>query len=486
MAKKPRPFRIHDVKSLRELSQLAASPDGSHAAMTVNEVSADGNRMTSRIWLLDESAGEGARPITAEGKRASLPKFSGDGRHLAYLSECEEDRMQLTLLSAPFGEPRVLTKFEHGVKSFDWLDGRRLLVVAPPDTVPARKKAKDRKDDAYEVDADEPRSRMWLVTVTGGRPKRVGPAHGHVCVAAASPDGRHVSFAITEHSTLDVLWRGSELHLLDVRSGRSGLLRRMSSPSSGMLPPVFSPDGSRIAFVDSPKRGMIYPHRLFVTDLEGGKVVRIDARADRVQVELKWLDERTVLYLQQDGTTWKLRRAPAAGGTGRDLLDLPGVVMAYAVAGRTGRVFFTCTRTDRPTEVFTVRASDGGTPEQLTGLNRKLGRLKHSVGEIVQWKSKQGWTVEGLFFRPTRNVRPPYATVVIPHGGPHGAAARMYDWRTQAFCSHGYAVFLPNFRGSTGYGTRFMLCILKNWTSPADDIIRGIRSLARKKLIDRR
>ena len=132
MAKKRR-FRIRDVNAVRQPGELSATADGKLAAMSVAELAPDGGRMISRVWLLDEAAREGARPITAEGKRASLPKFSSDGRRLAYLAEGDKEKMQLVVLSAPFSEPKVLTSFEHGVKWFDWLGGRRLLVLAAAD-----------------------------------------------------------------------------------------------------------------------------------------------------------------------------------------------------------------------------------------------------------------------------------------------------------------------------------------------------------------
>jgi dipeptidyl aminopeptidase/acylaminoacyl peptidase len=90
--------------------------------------------------------------------------------------------------------------------------------------------------------------------------------------------------------------------------------------------------------------------------------------------------------------------------------------------------------------------------------------------------------------RPATRARKPWATVLIPHGGPHGAISDEYGrLAAQVFCARGYAVFMPNFRGSTGYGTDFMLAILRNWGgAPADDIMRGLDLLVRRRLVDRK
>ena len=486
MASKQRLFKISDITAVSTPTQLETTADGRLAAMVIPEVSSDGTRMVGRIWLLDESAREGARVVTVEDKDASMPQFSPDGRCLAYLSEQgEKKKKQIVVLTTPFSEPKVLTDFDEGVQSFAWMGGRSLLALAPPDKPETKKKAMEDKDDAYVVEADEPCARMWQVRLSGGKPKPIGPRDGHVCVASASADGKRVAYVHASHSTMEALWTGSGLHVLDARTGRSRLLRKCSSPHAAMWAPRFSPDGSKIVFGDSPRKGMLYPQAIFVVDVEGRRAVRVDRGADRTMYGPRWLDDRTILYTQQNATARTLKTAPASGGPGRDVVDRPGSVTDYVGCAKTSRVLFVYSEIDKPFEVYAVER-EGAAPKCLTRLNAKLANVKHSRGEVVRWKSKEGWTVEGLFLRPTTNVRAPYATIMIPHGGPHGVMGNSYERATaQVFCAKGYAVFMPNFRGSTGYGEKFTLAIQEHWgKEPADDIVRGIKGLIRRRLVD--
>ena len=487
-----RSFRIGDVHAVREFGAMDATADGKRVAFAVSETSSDGEKMIGRVWLLDADAPEGARPITAEDSRAGLPRFSPDGTKLAYLAvgtskDDEKGKRQLVVLTAPFSEPRAVTTLEAGVGYFEWLTNSRLMVLAEPDAAAKKKKrADEEKRDAYEVDADEPRTSLFIVSVSGGKPKPLSTRGSHVAVASASPDGKSVAYVACRHSTLTEIWKGSALYLLNVRSGRSRLIRKMSAPVSAMYRPQFSPDGTRLAVIDGIRKGMIYPHRIYVVALDGKRAVVVDRRVDRFQSAPKWLDDGNVSYLMQEGVNRKLRVAPASGGAGRDLVELPGSVGDYIPVGRTGQVLFATSETDRPKELYSLDVAADGKPERLTAINRKLGAIRHAKAVTVRWKSKEGWTVEGLFMRPTKNVRAPWATVVIPHGGPHGAISDEYArLNAQVFCARGYAVFLPNFRGSTGYGTKFLLSIRKNWGgAPADDIVRGLKFLIRKRRVD--
>ena len=173
-----------------------------------------------------------------------------------------------------------------------------------------------------------------------------------------------------------------------------------------------------------------------------------------------------------------LRRAPANGRAGVNVVDGPGYVYDFAFAEGGREVYFTYGESANAPEVYVVSA-DGGEPKRLTRTNRRFDKVAVAAVETVKWKSREGWTVEGLLYRPVTG-RAPYATVVMPHGGPYGASNNAFSPYAQFYAANGYALFQPNFRGSTGYGSRFYEAINGNWgDGPAGDILRGVDALVR-------
>jgi dipeptidyl aminopeptidase/acylaminoacyl peptidase len=479
-----RPFSIKDSVSAKTADSFTVSADGK-VAFVVSEPSEDLSKVVTRIWMLDEAAPEGARPITSVEHKAAQPRFSRDGR-LAYLTEVKNGTMQVAVLSG-LGEPRVITKFANGIDTLEWSpDARTLLIVAAPDPSPQRKKAIENKYDATDVDADAPKSHMWLVSATGGKPRPIGPRDAHIVRIAWSPEGKRVAFLQSPSSHLDSILALTQLRLMASNGRGVRTLLRMHGLDCCGVPgatPRFSPDGSHLAVNCTGDDRHMGPDTVWTVRCSDGRAAELDRESDERAVLPRWLDNRTVVYFQTRSVHRVLRRAYMDGARPDMLVDMPGFVNDCEVSPDGKQVFFSYFEHAQPLEVYSADVS-GRKPRKLTRLNARFDRIRHASMEVVRWKSREGWDLEGLFYRPTSG-RPPYATVVIPHGGPHGQVNNAHDYTSQTYAANGYAVFLPNFRGSTGRGTAFYRSIIGDWgQGPADDIMRGVRMLTRKGLAD--
>jgi dipeptidyl aminopeptidase/acylaminoacyl peptidase len=226
------------------------------------------------------------------------------------------------------------------------------------------------------------------------------------------------------------------------------LTRATSNPGPDVSP-RFSPDGTKLAYLSVPRKGT---HRdqcnLGVIDLTGEKPVTSilfnhhDAAKDAAGYPRPlfplpvdcWDGNAALVLVAEDGVASPLVRVDAATGRGAK----------FTPAAPTDGLPST------PGERIALRARL--TPPGNHFLKERL----FAPQKVVSWKSDE-FTIEGVLTVPPEGVaKPPYKLLVHPHGGPHGRSALGFDFTVQLFAARGYAVLQPNFRGSTGYGQKFI------------------------------
>src|SRR5580692_5673039 len=155
--------------NLRSISDLQFSPDGARVAFIVTEP-AKGERRARHIWLYDKKSGA-VRQFTFSAKDEISPRWSPDGKELAFLSNREEQQ-QIYVMRTDGGEAAAFTKGKRSVQSFLWSpDGKQIAFLAPDAKTDAEEKKEKDKDDAHVVDKEDKQPRLWLLTAATGETK---------------------------------------------------------------------------------------------------------------------------------------------------------------------------------------------------------------------------------------------------------------------------------------------------------------------------
>src|SRR5580704_10794414 len=148
--------------NLRSISDLQFSPDGARVAFIVTEPP-KGERRARHIWLYDKKSGA-VRQFTFSAKDEISPRWSPDGKELAFLSNREEQQ-QIYVMRTDGGEAAAFTKGKRSVQSFLWSpDGKQIAFLAPDAKTDAEEKKEKDKDDAHIVDKEDKQPRLWLLT----------------------------------------------------------------------------------------------------------------------------------------------------------------------------------------------------------------------------------------------------------------------------------------------------------------------------------
>ncbi len=511
-----RPLQLEDWLSIRNVGGLAMSADGRTAAFTISEIDRAKDRRTTSLWRVPTAGGVPER-LTHTGS-ASSPRFSPDGRFLAFISDRHiaggptpqkiSERGQVWLLPLGGGEAFPVTALKEGVDTFRWApDNLRLVVVS-----------RDPRDEPEKIGTEEPpappivltrlqhkrdgsgwldlrRRHLYLVTLDAalGKP---GLAVGESKALTSgpfddgdpawSPDGRSIAFSSNRSKDPDDN-NNADIWILDVQSGAT---RRLTTDDGSDENPEWSPDGQSLAYVHEPADPPIYSTpRVQVIGAQGGAPRDLTGKLDRhVSGSPRWAADGKSIYaaLVDDGRTPIVK--VTLDGTRTTVYD--GDAGPFEIAG--DQVVTIASTPIRPNEVLAISLA-GGAARPLSRANDELfGKLRLKAAEEIDFKSADGTPVEGWIIKPpdfdsgtTLQGRPTYPLILRIHGGPVSQYTDSFNFEHQYLASLGYVVLITNPRGSNGYGEAFCRAIFADWgNKDFQDVMAGVDHVLKLGYVD--
>ncbi len=506
-APSPLPYAtIEDVLALRIASDPQISPDGSMIAFTVLESDGEKNTTSSALWLVGSGGGMAPWQITSGEYHDTMPRWSPDGRMLAFLSD-RTGTAQIYLLPMNGGESRQLSRLAQGVSEYRWRpDG--LVLLAHSAWGPAdERRGPERRDhvqiftrlDAHWDGQGYKQGRyqqLWLLPLDGPA-VRLTSEPVDLEQSCWSPDGTEIVFCANRRSDPDL----SASRALWVLTVATGQMRRLT-PEEGLAQvPAWSPDGRSIAYLytgDQTEAGNMSP---WLVQADGkGNTHPIVQDAESITCQMWVTDELRSEYLPQmqwyPGGKSLLVTVQERGQVHLYRIDTEDDLLTRLTSGngrylapqlsRNGQTI-ALVRADwfTPGDIWSMDGT-GKSPRKLTGVNDTFLRSHQWVRpRRVTWKSFDGQEIEGWLYLPPlgENVKAPL--LLAPHGGPSLAWGDAYSHEFQVLAGRGYAVLAPNPRGSTGYSEAFTRQVLNDWGG-ADfhDLMAGLDHLIATEPID--
>jgi dipeptidyl aminopeptidase/acylaminoacyl peptidase len=463
---------------LRHLSELEFSPDGTRLAFVVNEPP-KGDKRQSNIWLFVVADGS-FHQLTFSEKSESSPKWSPDGKSLAFLSS-RDTNQQLYLLSLSGGEAAPLTKGKRDISRFAWSpDGKHIAFLAPdPKTDAEEKKEKD-KDDAHLVDLEDKHARLWTFNLADHSELSLTTPNYAVSDLAWLPDGNSIAIVATDQPASD---RHTErIFLVEASASPDSRPKLLLAPRGPFGELAVAPSGHTISFVGSRGDGPV-PHDLFLLPAGMPAAKNLTAaNLDRPVFAHKWLKTGALVLLAADGFTRKLIHY-SSDGSREDISTTGTAPSAFAVTSSGAIAFVGETSTD-PQELW--YAAPGETPRKLPHFNLPFGQFAVRAPEIFKYKSFDGQEIEAALLKPSGydgNSRLPLIALI--HGGPTGAWESSIESWGQLLVARGYLVFYPNIRGSSGYGEKFIESNRADWGGgDFKDVLAGVEGLVSQGIAD--
>lgn len=497
-APQKRLLTVDDYFRIQRVSDPQITPDGQWVAYVVSTSDLAKDRSESRVWMVPAAGGEPIA-LTVKGSSSSSPRWSPDGKYLAFLSARSEGETQVWLLNRQGGEAEQLTQVKQGVNGFEWSPDAARLALVIRDQTPEQAgdttwightaktqrpwvidRLQFKRDGAGYL--DRRRNHLYvfdLVTkvlrqLTAGDWDNSGPAW--------SPDGRLIAFT-SNRDTVDGSYNSDIWIVSSDDTTKGGTIRRLTTEPGQDGGPAWSPDGRWIAYQRQPSAdpvALIYdPQHIAVIPAGGGAPRALTARLDRDIGSLEWApDGRSLWGVLEDSGDNHLVRVNAQTGEVTRVVDGARSVGGFSLS-KGGAVAALISEPHLPSEVFAIGSSQ---PRQLTRTNRTLLDSLW-LGEVrsIDARSRDGTMVEVFVYTPADyQAGRRYPTLLRIHGGPVSQYDRGFNFDAQLFAANGYVVVMANPRGSSGYGAAFSRAIFADWgAKDYEDVVGAVDEAVR-------
>jgi dipeptidyl aminopeptidase/acylaminoacyl peptidase len=523
-----RSMNVDDLFRFRRVSDPQISPDGKQVVYVVGTVDMDANKIPSSLWLAPADGKTTPRQLTnAPGKKDSHPRWSPDGKRILFESN-RSGQTQLWLIALDGGEAQQLTTVSTGASDAVWSrDGKQIAFASavypeysekPFKESDAANKKRTEEIENNPVKAkvhtrlfyrhwdsyvEDKRQHLFVMSADGGEPKDVTPGDRDAFPTSDtfstgdnftfSPDGQYLVFTAVPEK--DEAWSTNyDICRVPVTGGTTKwecLTKDNPAADSG---PLFSPDGKRLAFRAQKKPGYEadkWNIMLVATDPSGtwqGKPSSFTDTLDRTVDSFAW-GRDSVLYFNADDD----------GSTPVFMVERGGVCSKVFPSGMNNSLMsntngsviaFLNSALDHPPEVMVGSFDLLDKAVNVSKANAKLlARLDLPRPVSVIVKGAGGTPMQLWVLKPPGfNANKKWPLVYLVHGGPQGMweDGWSYRWCPELWAAQGYVVALPNPRGSTGFGQKYVEEISGDWGGKCyEDLLAGLDYMEAQPYIDK-
>jgi dipeptidyl aminopeptidase/acylaminoacyl peptidase len=504
-----RPLTVNDIYNLKDVRDPQRSPDGKWVAYVVSRAIKDTDKNDSDIWM---ASWDGAQEIqvTSSPDGESQPRWSPDNKYLSFVSARQGAKDgQLWLLNRAGGEAVKVSDVKGGIAEYAWApDGTRLVfVVNEPDPRDPTDNDKDPLNndkkktpppiviDRYHFKEDiqgylrNERTHLYLFDLA--TKKALAMTSGILYEESSpvwSPDGTRIAF-VSKRGPGDLDRNdNTDIWVIDAKAGAEPR-QVTTSPNPDEGPLTWSPDGKSIGYLagDEVKYSAYRQPKLAVIAATGGQPRFPAESLDRPVRQPIWEEGGgSIAFLVTDDRSQYPARVSLKDGK-IDRLGGPGGVFGSLSAGPLDGQYAALVSSDRePPEVYA-----------LQGQGHVLRRLSHQndawmkdvlLGSVEDFasKSKDGAEVHGLIEKPvTFRDGQKYPALLRIHGGPNGEDEHAFSFERELFAANGYVVVQVNYRGSNGRGSAYQKAIFADWGGrEVVDLLGAMDEVQKRSYVD--
>jgi len=503
------PFDVPAMMQLARISDPQISPDGRWVAFSTQTIDLDKNARPKQIYVVPLAGGSPRKLADA----AERPRWSPDSKKIAFVSD-HSGSSQIWIMDADGANPKQVTNLSTEAAGVLYAhDGKNLVFTSDvfpecgADDACNKKKLDDEKNNKVKARTitgllyrhwtawqGARHSHLLAISVDGGVARDLTPGNHDVPPFslggpddyAISPDGTEVCYAMISDD-VPATSTNSDLYAVPIAGGPS---KKITANPAADNSPQYSPDGKYLAYRAQFRAGYESDRwRLMLLERATGKLTNLTEPIDRWVESFTWgPDSSRLFFSAQDRGRQYVQFISVNGGAAPISLSGDNVLDDMQLAPDGKAMVYTRQNGASPIEIFRAESA-GGTEAALTHLNdgvlstHQLTPLEEAWVEGAENAKVQMFLVKPPNFDPQKK----YPALMLIHGGPQGFWGQewSYRWNAQVFAAAGYVVAMPNPRGSTGYGQKFIDDINGDWGGRAyDDIMACSDFVAKLSYVD--
>ena len=497
-----RPLQLSDYYKVETASDPVISPDGRFVAFVRTYVIESENRRNTEIWLSPTDGSQAAVRLTNSAFSATAPRWSPDGKMLAFHSNRKGSGETWFLrMDGRGGEAFQIAGVE-GDAVFS-PDNRWIAFVkknAPEKKAAARSPFEQTMDERFKGrmydwmnfrfdgrgylpdprdPAASPAAELYVIAREGGPVKQLTKLGVDVRTPVWSADSSQIAFVADSHQRDEYSYERSDLWVVDL----TGNTRRITDDGFEYDSPAWSPDNSALVARRQQSLNQVIAARqnhgsavdLHRVDAGSGALKNLTADWDLIPEDPHWTPNGEFIYFEGAvGGDTQLFRMAAAGGRVEQITHGDRSLAQFSFTSASDVIAYAATDPAHPAEIYSAK-TDGSNEVKLSALNDAwLGEVELSKVQKIHYSSADGTPVEAYLTLPAESKQS-YPLILNVHGGPHGAFGSGFSFEFQWLAANGYAVLAPNPRGSTGYGEKFLWGSWGGWGKlDTPDVLAGV------------
>lgn len=517
-------FIFADLVKLKRVGDPQVSPDGKTVAFTIGEVNLAANRTLTHIYTIPVAGGT-PKQITKGDKSFSSPRWSPDGKKIAYVTGG-----QIGVMDSDGSDKKQITKISTGASGPVWSgDGKMIAFsseVYPECKTDECNKTEDERLENSKMQAkvtdrllfrhwvewrDRKRTHVFVIGSNGGNAQDMTPGDFDSPPYAAatgidytfSPGAKELLY-LRNPDKVEAISTNSDIYSKLLNSGDT---QNITQNNKGYdVGPAFTSDGKYLIYRSQATEGFEADRwRIMRYNRQTSETVELTKGFDLQAEELVISpDNKTIYFTAGERGRQPIFTVPVEPDFRLRIAThvkplITGVFASNLNITQDGKTLvYLASSMVEPAEIR--RSNADGSPQlgsqsvNLTEINASArGRalsLDLKQPEEMEWRGAINKTVHGFLLKPANfDPNKKYPLLVLIHGGPQSAWNNNwgYRWNPQMFANAGYVVFMPNPRGSTGYGQKFVNEISADWGGKVyTDIMNGVAAvLAKNPYIDK-